>query len=171
MKKIKIDDKIFRSFISTPTLEQDTRGVSVLLNGMYCNKKALVVGLDGETPFFKGVVSRLKFPYSIYSSENDILGSDIILITTLIDTGQTVDRMKKEFLSKGAKRVLIVSLIYRYNSYYDYHPNFSKWGLITGEYDNSLLIGIEIGDGYIVGWGLDYKGQGSDLNKIYVEID
>ena len=83
-----------------------------------------------------GVVKILK------DVDEDLTGKDVLIIEDIIDTGLTLESVKKFLMSKQPKSVKVCSLLDK--------PSRRKVEMV-GEY-----IGFEIPDEFVVGYGLDY---------------
>ena len=83
---------------------------------------------------------------------SDIKGRDVILVEGIVDTGRTsaalVDYMKK----KGAKTASVCSLLVRRGQH-----------RVKVDY-----MGAEVDEGFVVGYGLDYKEDARGLPGLYV---
>ena len=190
MKRIKLKDKVFRPFISTPQIEQATRGIAADLNNKFKNETTpvrFVVVLNGAMPFAMNLFTKLKFPVELDTvklssyegttqkeiktdkpvSLQDYEGKKVIIVEDIIDTGNTVDYLKDYFNNLRCTDVTAVSLLIKPEVYRKKHPEFTQWGILSGVYRDDLLNGIAIGDVFVVGYGLDYDGLGRNLNKIY----
>jgi hypoxanthine phosphoribosyltransferase len=191
MKKVTLKDKTFKPLISTPTIEETTRRIAAGLNEKFKHEiepVIFVTVLNGAVPFAASLFTKLKFPvifntvklssYQGTSStgkikctkhlDNDVKGKKVIVVEDIIDTGLTIDYLKEKLEWDGAVDVTIVSLLFKLEVYKERHPEFSHWGFLNGTYDNEMMMGIVIGDEFVVGYGLDYDGLGRNLNKIYV---
>lgn len=190
MKRVKLNDKVFKPFISTPQIEQATRGIAADLNNKFKNETTpvrFVVVLNGAMPFAMNLFTKLKFPVELDTvklssyegttqkeiktdkpvSLQDYEGKKVIIVEDIIDTGNTVDYLKDYFNSRRVGDITTVSLLIKPEVYKKKHPEFTHWGLLSGAYRDDLLNGIAIGDVFVVGYGLDYDGLGRNLNKIY----
>ena len=191
MKKITLKDKTFKPFISTPAIEETTRRIAAGLNGKFKHETEPVIFvtvLNGAVPFAASLFTKLKFPVvfdtvklSSYqgtkstgkikctkSLDNDVKGKKVIIVEDIVDTGLTIDYLKEKLEWDGAMDVTIVSLLFKLEVYKEKHPGFSHWEFLKGTYDNEMMMGIVIGNEFVVGYGLDYDGLGRNLNKIYV---
>lgn len=83
-----------------------------------------------------GVVKILK------DVDADLTGKDVLIIEDIIDTGLTLESVKKFLMSKQPKSLKVCSLLDK--------PSRRKVEMV-GEY-----IGFEIPDEFVVGYGLDY---------------
>ena len=192
MKKINIDGETFIPFISTPHIESAIRNIAAALNAKFKYEQEPVVFisiLNGPSVFAANLFTKLKFPITYDSigitihkdeSGKEIIGYSkslrdcnlaqrkIILVTDIIDTGYVVDMIKDMIVDCGGIDITTVSLFIKSNKYKIDHPEITTWGLISGEHQDNIIIGIDINDVYIIGYGLTYKNLGGNLNKIYV---
>ncbi|MBC2851680.1 MULTISPECIES: hypoxanthine phosphoribosyltransferase [unclassified Cetobacterium] len=83
-----------------------------------------------------GVVKILK------DVDEDLTGKDVLIIEDIIDTGLTLESVKKFLMSKKPNSLKVCSLLDK--------PSRRKVDMV-GEY-----IGFEIPDEFVVGYGLDY---------------
>ena len=190
MKRVTLGDKVFKPFISTPHLEQATRDIAAGLNEKFKHETEpvlFITVLNGAVPFAASLLTKLKFPVLFdtvkvssyqgtkstgvvkYTKEpdNKVKGRKVIIVEDIIDTGYTIDYLKNWLEDEEAAEVTVVSLLFKIEVYKKYHPDFSHWGYLSGEY-RDMMIGIDISDDFVVGYGLDYNGLGRNLNKIYI---
>ncbi len=73
----------------------------------------------------------------------DITGKRVILVEDIVDTGRTLAALKKDFIERGAKDVKICACLDK-----------KAARVIDVEADFSCF---EIGDQFVVGYGLDYN--------------
>ena len=190
MEQLKIKDKKFKPFISTPHIENAIRTTAAALNEKfkYETKPVIFVAiLNGAIPYATNLFMKLKFPVifdtikvSSYQGtsqynlnftktpDNDFRGKKVIIAEDIIDTGVTIDYLKNYFKTYGAAEVTVAALLIKREVYMKRHPEFSTWGHISGNFDDNMYIGISISDSFVVGYGLDYDGLGRNLNKIYI---
>jgi hypoxanthine phosphoribosyltransferase len=84
----------------------------------------------------------------------DVIGKDVYIIEDIVDTGETVYYLKEYLAERGAARIYVVSLIKRKS-------------------DTRNLIdffGVEIGDEWIYGHGLDDNELRRNYRNIYAKI-
>jgi len=89
-------------------------------------------------------------PYDIIKNKN------VLLIEDIVDTGLTLNFLKKELKKNGAKNVECVTLLFKPTKY-----TYSK----KPEY-----IGFNIGEEFVVGYGMDFNEKGRELTSIYKNI-
>ncbi len=87
---------------------------------------------------------------------NNIKGRDIIIIEDIVDTGDTVTKIRNKMINK-ANSVAIAAFLLK--------PNKAK---LNFEID---WVGFEIPDEFVVGYGLDYNQKFRNLKGIYQGIE
>lgn len=85
--------------------------------------------------------------------ETDIHGKHIIIVEDIIDTGLTLQVLKKHLLKRNPASLKICTLIDKQKH---------RSALIESDY-----CGITMDDGFIVGYGLDYDELYRNLDAIY----
>jgi len=89
--------------------------------------------------------------------EHNIFNRNIVIIEDIVDTGKTLNHILEEFTELGAKSIEILTLLHKPEA--NRHPVDLKY------------IGFEIPNKFVVGYGLDYEGQGRNLKDIYKVIE
>lgn len=84
----------------------------------------------------------------------DIKGRTVVVVEDIVDTGVTLEKLHVLLAKKEAKNIKIASLLLKPDSYKK---------TIKIDY-----VGMEIPNDFVVGYGLDYDGQGRNLKDIYV---
>lgn len=84
----------------------------------------------------------------------DISGRDVIIVEDIVETGTTMRAMIDSLAARNAASVKICTLFFK--------PEKLKEA-ITVDY-----AAMEIGNDFIVGYGLDYDGKGRNLRNIYI---
>ena len=77
----------------------------------------------------------------------------IVIIEDIVDTGITMDAIKKQLSGYEPKEIKIATLIFKPDSF-------------QGDYQIDYK-GFSIPNDFIVGYGLDYDGYGRNLSSIY----
>jgi hypoxanthine phosphoribosyltransferase len=80
-------------------------------------------------------------------------GRSVVIIEDIVDTGNTIEELKKLFEQQNVKQLKIATLFFKPEAYTKTIP--------------LDYIGFEIPDKFIVGYGLDYDGLGRNLPEIY----
>ena len=83
-----------------------------------------------------------------------IKGRDVIVVEDIVDTGNTLEGVYKELLKHNPKSVQTATLLFKPNAYQK-----------TIEVKYSAL---QVGNEFLVGYGLDYNGLGRNLEDIYI---
>ena len=147
------------------------------ISSRYCSKSPLIIGvLNGSFIFLADLVRCLNIDVEIsfikarsyngkQKSDNikfdffnfdDIKGKDIIIIEDIVDTGDTLTKIRNKMINK-ANSVAIAAFLLK--------PNKAK---INFEID---WVGFEISDEFVVGYGLDYNQKFRNLKDIYQGIE
>lgn len=85
----------------------------------------------------------------------DLKGKHVILLDDILDTGRTLEAIRDRFVNEaGAASVKLCVLLSKKKQ---------RACQVTAEY-----VGFEIGDEFVVGYGLDYQGQYRNLPYIGV---
>ncbi len=89
--------------------------------------------------------------------ENNLEGRHVIIVEDIVDTGRTLNHIINEFKNLGALSIEVLTLLHK--------PEAS-----TCEAELKY-IGFEIPDKFVVGYGLDYEGEGRNLKDIYQLVE
>lgn len=162
--------------ISEEEIAQRVKGAAAWLDAKFANTDTppLVISvLKGSVFFFCDVVRAMRTPVQIdfmtvssYGNGTQstgmpkivmdlaasVTGRDVVLIEDIVDSGRTLVRMRDLIVGRGAKSFTIVTLFDK--------PSRRE---LPVEADYSCL---EIGDEFIVGYGLDYAQQYRNLPYI-----
>lgn len=171
---IKLHDLEFMPYLSELELSKVVSDLAEKINQKYEAKTPLfVVVLNGAFMFasdlFKKVEIDCEISFLRVSSYRgtastgevkelmpigtDVSGRDIILLEDIVDTGKTMGEVKLKMKGAGANSVSICTLLYKPEAF-------------QGDYLIDM-IGVEIPDRFVVGYGLDYDGLGRNLPSIY----
>ena len=177
-KMIKIHDKTFAPFIKYAEIDQAVTSVANRMNKDLRDKNPLFIAvLNGSFMFASDLFHKLEFPCEItfvklasYSGtkstetvrqligiDEDIVGRNIVIVEDIIDSGLTIERVLTQLEMVGAAEIKIATLLYK--------PNAFK-----GNYSIDY-VGLEIGNDFIVGYGLDYDKQGRNFKDIYKIVE
>lgn len=86
--------------------------------------------------------------------QEDINGRDVIIVEDILDSGNTLEFLKKYLMAKGAASVTIVTLL---------DKSARREKAITADY-----AGFVVPDEFVVGYGLDYAQQYRNMPYIGV---
>jgi len=175
---IQIHDKKFKPFIKFDEIDKTVGKIADRMNKDLHDREPLFIAiLNGSFMFASNLFHKIDFPCEITfvklasysgtkSTENvrqligideDIVGRNVVIIEDIIDSGLTMERVLAQLKMIGAADIKIATLLYK--------PNAFK-----GSYDIDY-IGIEIGNDFIVGYGLDYDKHGRNFKDIYKIVE
>ncbi len=87
---------------------------------------------------------------------SELKGRDVVIVEDIIDRGHTARVLLEHFRTRGAKSIRLCTLLKR------------KGGAPELKVD---FVGEEIGEGFVVGYGMDYKEQYRGLPGLYLLED
>lgn len=180
MKKVTVDDKTFRPFISYEKLSEAIDKVAGKINDDYRGCKdvpALVCVLNGAIMFTAELMERLDFPVELISIKlssysgtrstgkvrqvmgltSSVENKRVIIVEDIVDSGTTIVDLERILKEKGATDVKVCTMLFKPDAYKMTRPL---------EY-----VGMEIPNDFIVGFGLDYNELGRNYKDIYVLDD
>lgn len=146
----------------------------------YKGREIVVIGiLKGASVFLADLIRKIDCPLimdfmqvsSYYNStvssgnvqirkdlDYDISGKDVLIVEDIIDSGVTMQCLKRELFARNPKGIKVCAAFDK--------PSRRKVEF-TADY-----IGIEVPDEFIVGYGLDYAGKYRNLPDVCVlEVD
>lgn len=172
---IKIGDKVFTPFISQTKILKAVQKIADQINSELKDESPLFLAvLNGSFIFAADLMREISIPCEIsfvkLSSYNglqstgqvlelvglkeDVKGRTVVIIEDIVDSGLTVQKIRAELQHKGAKRIKVATALFK--------PDAFVNG-IEPEY-----IGFSIGNEFVIGYGLDYDGQGRNLKDIHI---
>ena len=78
-----------------------------------------------------------------------VAGRDVLIVEDIVDTGQTMDTVMRNFSDKGAVSIRIASMLDKPSRRYQHLQQ-----TVAPDY-----IGFSIPDEFVIGWGLDYNDR------------
>jgi hypoxanthine phosphoribosyltransferase len=175
MSIIQVHDKKFRPFIPFEKIEEQVKRMAweinkdlegqtplflAVLNGSFMFAADLLknITLDSEISFVKlASYSGTKSTESVrqlLGFDEDIYGRTVVVIEDIIDSGLTMERVLEQLQDMGAHEIKVATLLFKPKAFkrnYDVHYK-----------------GFDIGNEFIIGYGLDYNRQGRNLKDIYI---
>ena len=171
---VKIHDKIFKKSIDFEVIDAAIGKIAQRMNKELIEASPIFLSvLNGAFMFSADLFKKLDFPcqisfvklasYSGTSStknirqligiDEDVAGRTVVVIEDIIDSGLTMERILSQLKMVGAADIKIATLLYKPEAFQgSFHIDY---------------IGMEISNDFIVGYGLDYDGQGRNLKDIY----
>jgi hypoxanthine phosphoribosyltransferase len=178
MKTINVHDKEFALYIHYEELKAAIDKIAEQMNQDLKGKNPLfLVVLNGAFMFAAELFKQINIPCEISfvklssyigtqstSAVRELIGLDevlhdrsVVIIEDIIDTGITMGVTRDKLKKLEAEDVKIATLLFK--------PNAFKMN-----YDIDY-VGLEIPNDFIVGFGLDYNGQGRNYPDIYKIIE
>jgi hypoxanthine phosphoribosyltransferase len=174
MKTVKVLELEFSEFIDAEEIAKAVKRIASRINTDMKGKNPLfLVVLNGAFMFAADLMKEITIPCEISfvklssyigtkttSTVRELIGLDevlhdraVVIVEDIIDTGITMGVTVEKLRKLEAKEVKIATLLFKPEAFkMDYKIDYK---------------GIEIPNDFIVGYGLDYNGQGRNLPDIY----
>ena len=173
-----IKDKHFKTFISEAEIQQVVHRLAGEVSRDYADGDLLACPvLTGAFMFAADLLRRLTVPcevafvryvsYSGMSSTGqvkcdlpftpDVEGRDVLIVEDVVDSGLSMQHMLEAIKVFHPRSVKVCAMFY-------------KPAAFKGDFKVDY-VGREIGNEFIVGYGLDYDGQGRTLPEVLVVED
>ncbi len=174
MSTITIHSKDFEPYLLEGQIKARVKALGSQINADYEGKNPLFVGvlngcfrfaaelmnhidIDSEINFvkltsYRGVESTGKISSHI-GLNSDVEGRHLIILEDIVDTGNTIEFLLENLQKEKPASIKVASLLYKPEAYH---------GNVKLDY-----VGFEIPNLFVVGYGLDFDGQGRNLNDIY----
>lgn len=174
-KTVRVHDRDFDILINKSEIQKRIKELGEAISVHYQKKTTPVIisVLHGAVIFSSDLVREISIPvemdfvriksYSGLESTGKVLMTqqwerklkdrEVLIVEDIIDTGSSIDFLKKKIEKAGALDVKIATLLFKPQPFkYEYSIDW---------------IGFEIGRKFVVGFGLDYDGIGRNLPAIY----
>lgn len=174
MEEVKVHDLVFCKYISSNEITQRVKQLSAEINIRFEGKLPIILPvLNGSFFFGSDICKHLEIPYEIsfvkiasykgleqsgntqtlIGLDESLSHRDIIIIEDIIDSGLTIHNLLKNLESFHPNSVTICTLTLKREAL---------------KYNFPIdLIGFEVENKFLVGYGLDYDKQGRHLKDIY----
>lgn len=175
-QSITVNSERFRIFIAEDEIRKRVGELAEEINRNYAGRIPIFIGvLNGSFIFFSDLIREIKIDCEIdflkLSSYGDarissgnvkllkdlncqVSGSDIIIVEDIIDSGLSIDFIKKLIVKQNPRSFSVVTLLYK-----------SDCVKIDFKVD---YIGFRIPNHFVIGYGLDYAQKARNLKSIYV---
>ena len=178
MNKVKVLDKEFTVSISREKIQEAVQKLADKMNQDLKDKDVIFMGiLNGSFMFAADLFRKINFncqitflklaSYQGTSSSGkikrligineDIKGKTVVIIEDIVDTGITLDSIKKQLIGYEPEAIKIASFLFKPDAYQKDIP--------------IDYVGMSIPNDFIIGYGLDYNGFGRNFEDIYTVID
>lgn len=173
---ITLHDRKFRIMIPAEEIDRAVEAVAQRINADYRDKETpLFLGiLNGSFMFMSDLIKKIEFNNelsfvklasyegvhstgevkTLIGLSGDIEGRHVIIVEDIVDTGESIEQMLRQLEPYKPASVAVCTLFFKPGSYRKQIPI---------EYR-----AMEIGNEFIVGYGLDYDQLGRSLKDIYV---
>lgn len=177
--KIKIADLEFEPLINAETIEDRVKAIGLQLNEDFKQSVPVFVGvLNGSFLFIADLIKQISIPCEIsftklasyYGGTTsklkirddidlivDIKGRDVLIIEDIVDTGNTLHYLIDKLKQRGPASIKVCSLLLKPTA-------------LQKKIDELKYVGFEIENEFVVGYGLDYKEMGRNLDAIYKKV-
>ena len=176
-EKIKLNDRTFEVMIPAAKIDEAVVKVAARLNEDYasCERPPIFVSvLSGSFMLLADLVRKVDFTNEIafvkissyegtqstgeikqhLGIDFDVTGRDLIIVEDIVETGTSIDHMVHYLKERNPRSVEVCTLFFKPEKY---------------RYDQPIkYCAVEIGNEFIVGYGLDYDQVGRNLKDIYV---
>lgn len=171
-----VADLEFQLLIDAASIKSRVDAIAAALNAEYAGKNPLFVGvLNGCFVFMADLVRQMEMPCEVsftkvasyhgglkttWQLRNDldlavdIEGRDVILLEDITDTGNTLSYLIADLKQRKPASIMVCALLSK--------PDAMQFDIPELKY-----VGFEIENKFVVGYGLDYKEVGRNLNGIY----
>ena len=137
----------------------------VMLNGAFMFAADFIRCLEGsvETKFvrytsYSGMSSTGSINKDAQMKSDDVRGRVVIVLEDIVDTGGTMKAFVDDLIGMGAEKVLIATMFARDRAYSFGDRVYMHPAMVLKD------------DAFIVGFGLDYDGEGRNLPDIMVHL-
>lgn len=173
---IKLHDKEFKIMIPAAEIDRAVEAVAQRINHDYADKETpIFLGiLNGSFMFMSDLIKKIEFnselsfvklaSYEGTQTTGDVKcliglnqsleGRHVIIVEDIVDTGESIERMVRDLEKLHPASIAVCTLFFKPGSYRKQIPIDYR--------------AMEIGNEFIVGYGLDYNQLGRNLKDIYV---
>ena len=172
----KVSNEITKVLVTEEQIDAKVAELAAEIDKRYEGKDLLLVGvLKGAVMFMADLSRAIQIPVqmdwmavSSYGSgtkssgvvrilkdlDRDITGREVLIIEDIVDTGLTLSWLKSNLESRGAKSVEILTMLRK--------PEAAKVDVEV------MLVGFDIPNEFVVGYGLDYAENYRHLRDVAV---
>ncbi|MFA8301396.1 MAG: hypoxanthine phosphoribosyltransferase [Hyphomicrobiales bacterium] len=178
MERVRVRDKEFQISITAKELDNAVQSIADKINTEMEGKKPLfLVVLNGAFMFASDLLKKITIDCEIsfvklssyvgtstthtvrelIGLDESLKGRNVILVEDIIDTGITMSATIEKMKHMEAADVRIATLLFKPNAFQkDFKIDYT---------------GMNIPNDFIVGYGLDYDGEGRNLPDIYKIVE
>lgn len=170
---MRIKDKEFETYLPETVIQEKVKELAGQINSDYEGRNPMVIAILNGSFIFAADLFRNLNPgaeitfikvasYDQLSSSGNVknliglnepmAGRDVIILEDIVDTGITMQRIIEMVRELGPRSVEIVTLLFK--------PEALKVDM------EIKYVGFEIPPKFVIGYGLDYDGQGRNYKEI-----
>ena len=174
MKKIQIKDKTFETYLTEAQIKQRIKELGVQIGADFKGEELVLLGvLNGSFVVMADLVRAIPIPltcefikissYSGMESTGKVMevigippsiaSKNVLVVEDIVDTGNSMAYLMKHLAAYEPKRIAIVTLLFKKEAFLFNYP--------------LDYVGFEIPNKFVVGFGLDYDGEGRNYPEIY----
>jgi hypoxanthine phosphoribosyltransferase len=174
MKKIQIKDKTFETYLTEGQIKQRIEELGAQIGADFEGEELVLLGvLNGSFVVMADLVRTIPLPlscefikissYSGIESTGKVMevigipasieGKNVLVVEDIVDTGNSMAYLKRQLESLQPKRIAIATLLFKKEAFLFNYP--------------LDYVGFEIPNKFVVGFGLDYDGEGRNYPDIY----
>jgi hypoxanthine phosphoribosyltransferase len=174
MKKIQIKDKTFETYLTEGQIKQRIEELGAQIGADFEGEELVLLGvLNGSFVVMADLVRTIPLPlscefikissYSGIESTGKVMevigipasieGKNVLVVEDIVDTGNSMAYLKRQLESLHPKRIAIATLLFKKEAFLFNYP--------------LDYVGFEIPNKFVVGFGLDYDGEGRNYPDIY----
>lgn len=172
---VTIKDKQFKPYITADKIQQSVNEVASKINSELSSDFPLfLVVLNGSFMFAADLLREISIPCEIsfvklasyhgtvstgevnelIGLKEDVSGRTVVIVEDIVDTGNTIEKLYQLLQNKKAGKIKVATALFKPEAY---HKNFEI-----------SYCGMRIKNEFVLGYGLDYDGQGRNLKDIYI---
>ena len=174
MKKIQIKDKTFETYLTEAQIKQRIEELGAQIGADFEGEELVLLGvLNGSCVVMADLVRAISLPLSCefikissYSGMEstgkvlEVIGippsiakKNVLVVEDIVDTGNSMAYLMRQLATFQPKRIAIATLLFKKEAFLFNYP--------------LDYVGFEIPNKFVVGFGLDYDGEGRNYPDIY----
>ena len=174
MQTIQLKDKTFETYLSAAQLQDRITELGAQIASDLAGQEVVILGvLNGSFIFMADLVRAIPMTVtcdflrissyvgtettgkvtSVFGISQSLAGKNVVIVEDIVDTGASMAYLKEYLATLGPKRVAIATLLFKREAFtFNYPLDY---------------VGFEIPNKFVVGFGLDYDGEGRNYQDIY----
>jgi hypoxanthine phosphoribosyltransferase len=174
LKTIQIKDTTFDTYLLAEQLQRRIAALGAQITADFAEEDLVVLGvLNGSFIFMADLVRAIPIPLScdflrissytgtettgnvtsVFGIRQSLVGKSVLLVEDIVDTGASMAYLKTHLETLSPKRVAIATLLFKKEAFtFNYPLDY---------------VGFEIPNKFVVGFGMDFDGEGRNYPDIY----